>query len=495
MTISTSVSPKPLSVLDMKTMNTVLQRRLAALAVTLSLTLLTSPPSALGQISDGYLGQTAHRTPLGVHSPASDSVVRMPATDQAVNSWVDVMPATFVSDSAADASQADVYTLDELRTEMKDLAWSKGDHKIIPYGSLRGSTLYTTSRTSPGAYTLFVFSPDDEGEDTFEVDTRRTRVGLDVEGPTICMFSNRVKTGGKLEVDFHGNFVIENKPGLLLRHAYADMKTDDWRILAGQTWDVCSPLNPGVLNYSVGWSAGNIGYRRAQIRLERYLHLTQSTDLTLQGSINQDIVSDFRASSVIAPESTDWPVVQGRVSLTSRDLLRGGPMTIGVAGHLGQQGFDIKPVGPLPARDDWLVTTWSFNCDIRMPLTERFGLQGEFFTGKDLATELGGILQGVRLDSATNTLAGIQSTGGWVEAWYYWTPCLHSHFGYSIDDPRDNEIVAGGRTKNDFYFGNLVLDVTKQLIVGFEVSSWKTDYNGKTPGEAVVCEFRGMYNF
>ena len=59
----------------------------------------------------------------------------------------------------------------------------------------------------------------------------------------------------------------------LLRHAYAEVKDDDFRLLAGQTWDVISPLFPSMLMYSVGWDAGDIGYRRAQVRGERYLQL------------------------------------------------------------------------------------------------------------------------------------------------------------------------------------------------------------------------------
>ena len=34
-------------------------------------------------------------------------------------------------------------------------------------------------------------------------------------------------------------------------------RTTIFALLAGQTWDVISPLNPGMLMYSVGWDAGN----------------------------------------------------------------------------------------------------------------------------------------------------------------------------------------------------------------------------------------------
>ena len=46
-------------------------------------------------------------------------------------------------------------------------------------------------------------------------------------------------------------------------------------ILGGQTWDVISPLNPRSLNYSVYWWAGNIGYRRPQVRLTKGMNFSR----------------------------------------------------------------------------------------------------------------------------------------------------------------------------------------------------------------------------
>jgi len=91
---------------------------------------------------------------------------------------------------------------------------------------------------------------------------------------------------------------------------------------------------------------------------------------------------------------------------------------------------------------------------------------------------------------------GSRSTGGWVDAWYDWSPCAHSHVGYGIDDPLDSDITAAsGRIYNHFLFGNISYDVTKKLILGLEVSSWKTLYKGQLPGEAMVFEFAGQYGF
>lgn len=158
-----------------------------------------------------------------------------------------------VSTAAADGS--DFVTRDELDARANEFAWQKNGFTITPYGALWGSAVYQTRRTFPEPYTLFVLPLNEEGEDDFIIDTRRTRLGIDVVGPQIAAWHNAT-TGGKVEIDFHGAFVVENKPGVLLRHAYGEIKNDEFRLLAGQTSDVISPLIPSALNYSVLWEIG-----------------------------------------------------------------------------------------------------------------------------------------------------------------------------------------------------------------------------------------------
>ncbi len=161
-------------------------------------------------------------------------------------------------------------------------AWQKGGFRIVPYGAFWADMIYATERTEPGAFTLFVLSPEQDGEDAFVIDARRTRLGADVSGPKIGALGN-AESGGRVEIDFHGNFVTENRANVLLRQAYWEVKNKRFRLLVGQTSDVISPLIPGTLNYSVGWAGGNIGFRRTQFRGERYLAASDRFLLTLQG--------------------------------------------------------------------------------------------------------------------------------------------------------------------------------------------------------------------
>ena len=144
-----------------------------------------------------------------------------------------------------------------------------------------------------------------------------------------------------------------------------------------------------------------------------------------------------------------------------------------------------------PDADDYRLPTWSVCADARYVVTERLGIQGEFFTGENLATFLGGVNQGIN----PLTRRTIQATGGWVDLWYDWTPRLHSHVGYGNDNPLNTDVQTRGRIYNSFLFGNVSFDVTKKLVLGLEVSHWQTHYQDLAPGDTVLFEFTGSYGF
>lgn len=380
---------------------------------------------------------------------------------------------------------------DKLKDDMKKLVWTKGDFKVVPYGTLWANTAWETSRTFPGNFTFYALSSEDNGEDAYYVDARSTRLGIDITGPRLWVCGACADTGGKVEFDFQGQALTENRGTVLLRHAYVEVKDDTYRLLAGQTWDVISPLYPGMLMYSVGWGGGNIGFRRPQFRAERFFAFSDTRLLTLQGSLNQSVFTptDFPATDGVRGQPAGWPVVEGRVAMTLGQRGEGcQPIVFGVSSHFGEQLYDFSAPEP---RNDVGRKTWSVNADVRIPITPRFGFQGEAFTGENLGPFLGGVIQGIN----PVTRETIRSTGGWAEVWYYWTCALHSHVGYGIDDPRDQDVPANGRTYNDFLFANIVWDLTKQFNIGVEFTSWDTHYRDLSPGESERFEFVVRYGF
>lgn len=385
----------------------------------------------------------------------------------------------------------DFVTRKEFQAELKKSGWTKGDFKIVPYGIIWGNMAYDTQRSRIGDYCVFIESPTlHHNEDAFSVDAKSTRVGLDLLGPGVEWLGDG-KVYGRFEIDGQGQFVYRNRSGILVRHAYIEVKNECYRLLVGQFWDVISPLYNPTLNYTAGAAVGNIGFRRAQFRAERFLNFSDTFLVTLQGSLNANIVSDFLTDSTVSADPGPFPDVQSRVAFTfgEHKLPTDRPIVFGVGGHFGEQNFDFRRS---PADLNVDPHTWSVNADLLLPITQKLTAQAEFFTGSNLSNYMGGILQGV--DAVTHR--GIRATGGWAELIYDWRPDLHSHVGYSIDDPLDSDLATpASKTRNQTLFTILFWDVNKALQLGFEVDVWRTGYKGLPAGEANRFEFAVKYRF
>ena len=62
---------------------------------------------------------------------------------------------------------------------------------------------------------------------------------------------------------------------------------------------------------------------------------------------------------------------------------------------------------------------------------------------------------------------------------------LHSHTGYGIDDPENDDMTAipntlFGRTYNSTFYSNLLWDLDKTLRLAFETTYRKTEYKEPT---------------
>lgn len=261
------------------------------------------------------------------------------------------------------------------------------------------------------------------------------------------------------------------------------------------------------MNFSVGWLGGNIGFRRAQFRYERYGEISDNLAWTLQTSLNEDITPDFPTDPGVVRESSNYPVFESRVALTLNPQAGPRATTLGLSGHIGETGFDFTTAGPpplnLPPLDDARFESWSYNIDFSTPIGSRAHLQAEFFHGDNLSPFLGGIGQGV----CSCTRSPIESIGGWADLKYDWTDWLSTDVGAGIDDPVDDDIQVG-RVLNQFIFGNFIVAITPELSTGLEVTYWRTLYKesrgglvppaelGPTaPGESVTTEWMVKYDF
>jgi hypothetical protein len=340
------------------------------------------------------------------------------------------------------------------------------------YGYIKADASRDSSRTNPGNFVLYVDREDQRKNDAeFNLTANETRLGMNFSGPS----SDTMKTSGKVEFDFFGNYADENKAKIQMRHAYMNLEWPDAQLsfLAGQTWDVISPLNPSTLNYSVLWVGGNIGYRRPQVRLTKGLSVSDEVSVKLEGALTRTIGrTDVTGSET--GEDAGVPTVQGRVSATF-PFFGPKPTTIGVSGHRGKEEYDIDPTGR-----NVTITSQSVNLDVTQPVCKWMTIRAELFSGKNLNTYLGGINQGVN----TTTLRPIDSRGGWIAAslgpWDKWSSAV----GFGVDSVDRDDVVDNNtvRTRNSCLFGNVRYDVNARAQVGLELSRWNTHYRG--PGDA-----------
>lgn len=214
--------------------------------------------------------------------------------------------------------------------------WSKLEPEW--YGYVKLDVAYDGSRTSPGEFAKWAVPepPDDE----VTITLNETRLGLKLKAPGD---RTRFRAGGRVEVDLYGHV---DDPDPRIRHAFLHFSWPeaDFDIIVGQTSDVISPLYPSTLNYTVAWWAGNIGFRRPQIRATRRFAIGGGDELKVAGALTHNIY-DTTVGSVSAEDS--GLAAQARVAY-SFARAGGPPVTLGISGHHAEEAFRSQDLNPNP---------------------------------------------------------------------------------------------------------------------------------------------------
>ncbi len=357
--------------------------------------------------------------------------------------------------------------------------WSSLDIQF--YGYIKADAAWDSSRVTTGNYIIFV-DPDGEDDHEFNLTARQTRLGLKISGPDL----GDMQTRGLVEGDFYGAGGEENKNIFRMRHAYLQLlwPNDRFSVLAGQTWDVISPLYPDTLNFTILWDAGNIGHRHPQIRVTKGISLRNDMELELAGAVSRTISDIEEASGSDRPgEAAGFPTLQGRVGLTF-PWFGIKPTAVGLSGHWGEEEY--------AGEND--VKSWSINLDVLQPVNAWLAIKGETFVGANLDNYFGGIGQGVRNPGTTADRA-IGSRGGWAAASLTPWPDWRFNVGFGVDDVDADDLGATGRTLNRALFGNAIYALNTHVDVGLEVSHWRTDYRNSDDVEDVRIQGSFVYKF
>ena len=353
------------------------------------------------------------------------------------------------------------------------------------YGYVKLDAAWDSSRMVPGNYCLYAASEavaDDDSQ--FNLTASQSRLGFDLTGPA----GEGFETGGRLEFDFYGGGP-ENKARPLLRHAYlrAAWKGRDLEVLAGQTWDVISAFYLPTIYYTAGMAVGDYGYRRPQLRLTKGFAASEKDRLELRLAVTRTI-GDGPAVNPFTPgdtgEDAGFPTLQGRLAWRSRRWFAGRPATLAVYGHYGEEEYDLD------SQDRGVdFASWSVGAEFALPLHPVLALKGSIYTGENLDTYVGGVIQGVN----PAALQEIGTTGGFLYAGLDPAGPFLFHLGWGVDDPRNDDLPTDGtgRSRNELWFVNGWYRITGDLRVGLEFSYWETDYRNARDGTV----FRGQLAF
>lgn len=360
------------------------------------------------------------------------------------------------------------------------------------YGYVKLDASYDQNVTSHGNFVMWVNPKPFENDDQqYNMTANETRFGVKLNGHNY----GEALIKGQIEFDLYagvtGATIAENKAMLQLRHAYFSVGFGNFTILAGQSWDLISPLNPSTLNYPVLWGCGNIGYRRPQISASYKIQAAEQTSVTMAGGFFRTIGNDLTPTFTLAvgetsdglDDGTDAaiPSLQGQLDINHK-FANGGSLRVGGSGLWGQLKAETNQ-GNQETYESWGVVG-----HLAVSPSTNFGVMGEYYTGSNLGSYFGGILN-------TNRIDGLASQGAWGSAWVQPVPKVKLVAGYGFDDPEDEDISLGNRSKNQAVYGNIQYSPVSAVTFGVEVSNWKTEYLAGDTNETMRAQTSFKLNF
>jgi hypothetical protein len=340
---------------------------------------------------------------------------------------------------------------------------------LTPYGFIRLDAIYDDSRMNHIQSAMWVESETDANRNDRELSLhpRLTRVGLrlepvDVDGGTLA--------SGVVEIDFQ-NGGRESRQIPRMRHGYAQLAFGGCEVLAGQTWDLVSPLFPSANNDVLMWNAGNTGDRRPQARLT--LHpsggAVKSRVAVAAGMPNAVNDQDLDANGQLDGLDAAFPVLQALAEV------EGSRITLGVWGLYAQDR--VRMAGELPRYYQGALVGGHF----KVAPTSAVTLLGEVFWARNGTDFRAGIGNGINLTEQEE----VETRGGWVELGV--KPCS-TYFvaaGVTIDAPHVAlPSTPGTREQNGAFYLVQQLKPLDRVTLGLEVLRWRTLYVLAEDGDA-----------
>jgi hypothetical protein len=293
---------------------------------------------------------------------------------------------------------------------------------------------------------------------------RETRLGLRYTVPGVLGGTFT----GDMDVDFNGGVVPSSGgrtfPLIRLRTARGVVRWGDTHLLIGQESPLIAGLNPATLA-SVGTptfaAAGNLWLWLPQLRVgtQRGSRVRYGFQGAVLAPTSGDPGGPFDTDNDVA-ERSQRPFLQARahVAFGADELTR----EIGCGVH---QGWLV----PLDATEK----SRAFACDALLPITERFELRGEYFTGQGLrGLGGGGIGQNTSPATATPPNKPLETSGGWLQLNASVLTSLRVGAGCGGDHPE----ALATRRRNDACAAHAIVRPGGPVFFGVEARRIRTAY-------------------
>ena len=244
-------------------------------------------------------------------------------------------------------------------------------------------------------------------------------------------------------------------------------------------------LAPRIVNFAYLADVGALGLRRPQARVAQEIQVAKNTKVVLKAAVAQTVGQDLDGGGFDDGSDADYPTAQWNVALHQTLWLTNKAARVAFSGHYGQETLDavtksvatnaagvITETTKVTGNDATDYDTWSAQGSVFLPITKTLAVQANIWQGVNLDTYYGGIGQGV------NAALGeeIEAVGGFAQLLYDPTANLAFGLGYSVDDPKDEDLSAGMRSKNEMFLINVAYKLTPALTGLAEYSQMTTDY-------------------
>lgn len=330
-------------------------------------------------------------------------------------------------------------------------------YKVNFYGQIKMDAVYDTNDLGKDEFITYI-PKTANGTDKTTFNMRDTRFGIAIDGPSLGGWEAR----GRFETDFYGTDLNDSSNGALrIRLSYIDFKKGNTLIRVGQDWTKIASLNPTNLDFGIMSFNGNLWNRVPQITIEQKLGGGFEGLLSIYRFRWKD---DEDVSGLRTQLRMPW--IGTRLAYSGTLFDREKNAYIGLGGAIRNGKANDNQVTPYLVALEWQIPY------------KIFELRGESYIGKGIGTEY--YHKGGAFNSSGEE---IKIKGGFVQLNVKPFKDLQFTVGYGLDDPRDSDVGNNFYQKSQYTFGNVYLQLMKDIIAGFQVSNIETDWvNGTKYG-------------